>query len=308
MMATSRLQADAESRDGHSAVPGKVGRVIVLFSNRCFDGREKTNLQMMDFLLALPLWALAVVLNIWLMGFALVSLYAFRRWLLPKLRIHSDAALFYITAVMQSSMLLYGLVAALTAVSVWQRHAQVSDIVSSEATSIASLWRDLDGYPPPVREAMQEVLRGYTLQIIQEAWPLQQQGKIPRQGVEWMVRFHTQLYAYEPVTEGQKILYGETLNAYNRLTQARRARLDSINTALPTVMWFVLLPGAMGCLLLALLFPIEDARFEAVLVVALSGFLAMVLFVIISLDQPFRGPMAITPDSYQLVFDQMMKR
>ena len=263
---------------------------------------------MIDFLLALPLWGLAVVLNIWLMGFALVSLYFFRRWLLPKLRIHSDAALFYINAVMQSSMLLYGLVAALTAVSVWQRHSQVEDVVSTEATSIASLWRDLDGYPQPARDAMQEVLRGYTLQIIQDAWPLQQKGQVPRQGVEWMVRFHTQLYAFEPVTEREKILYGETLSAYNRLTQARRARLDAVNTALPGVMWCVLLPGAMGCLLLGLLFPIEDTRFEAVLVVALSGFLAMVLFVIISLDHPFRGPMGVTAESYQLVYDQLMKR
>ena len=263
---------------------------------------------MIDFLFALPLWALAVVLNIWLMSFALMGLFVFRRWLLPKLRIHTDAALFYINAVMQSAMLLYALVAALTAVSVWQRHAQVADIVSAEATSIAGLWRDLDGYPQPACDAMQEVLRGYTLQIIREAWPMQQQGQVPRQGIEWMVRFHTQLYAFEPTTEREKILYAETLSAYNRLTQARRARLDSVNTGLPGVMWFALLPGAMGCLLLGLLFPIEDARFEAVLLVALSGFLAMVLFVIISLDHPFRGPMGVTADSYQLVYDQLMKR
>jgi hypothetical protein len=32
----------------------------------------------------------------------------------------------------------------------------------------------------------------------------------------------------------------------------------------------------------------------------------MVLFVIITLDRPFRGPMAIPADSYQLVYDQLM--
>ena len=35
-------------------------------------------------------------------------------------------------------MLLYGLIAALTAVGVWLRYAQVSDIVSSQATAIAA--------------------------------------------------------------------------------------------------------------------------------------------------------------------------
>ena len=40
---------------------------------------------MIDFLFSLPLWALALVLNVWLMGFALVSLWAVRRWVLPLL-------------------------------------------------------------------------------------------------------------------------------------------------------------------------------------------------------------------------------
>ena len=39
-----------------------------------------------------------------------------------------------------------------------------------------------------------------------------------------------------------------------------------------------------------------------------GGFVAMVLFVIVSLDRPFHGAMAISPDSYQLIHDQLMKR
>ena len=96
--------------------------------------------------------------------------------------------------------------------------------------------------------------------------------------------------------------------AYNRLIEARNQRLDSVGTRLPGVMWFVLLPGAMGCLLVSLLFRIEDARYQAMLVSFLAGFMAMVLFVIFSLDRPFQGDMAVTPDSYQLIYDQLMKR
>ena len=209
---------------------------------------------------------------------------------------------------MQSAMVLYGLVAALTAVSVWTKHSQVSDTVSSEATAIAGLWRDLGGYPQRERDSMREVLRGYTDQIIQEAWPEQRQGRVPRTGVEWMDRFQAQLFAFEPASEGQKILHAQTLSAYNRMVEARRQRLDAVNTGLPGVMWFVLLPGAMGCLLMSLFFPVEDVRYQAILVAGLSGFVAMVLFVIISLDRPFHGAMAISADSYQLVHDQLMKK
>src|SRR5688572_22496220 len=238
---------------------------------------------MIDFLFALPLWLLAVVLNVWLIGFALVSLWALRRWMLPRLILNTNASLFYAAAVMQSAMMLYALIAALTAVSVWTRHSQVTDIVSSEATAIASLWRDLGGYPQRERDSMREVLRGYTNQIIQEAWPQQRRGRIPRIGVEWLDRFQAQLFAFEPTSESQRILHAQTLTAYNRLVEARRQRLDAVNTGLPGVMWFVLLPGAMGCLLLSLFFPIEDARSQAILAIGLAGFVAMVLFVVISL-------------------------
>jgi hypothetical protein len=53
---------------------------------------------------------------------------------------------------------------------------------------------------------------------------------------------------------------------------------------------------------------VEDPRFEAILLIGLAGFLAMVLFVIIALDRPLCGEMAISADSYQLVYDHQMKK
>jgi hypothetical protein len=261
-----------------------------------------------DFLFSLPLWGLAVVLNVWLMGFALAAMWVARRWVMPRLRTSSDAYLYFAAASMQSAMVLYGLVAALTAVSVWNKHSQVSDTVSREATAIAGLWRDLGGYPPRERDAMRELLRGYTSQIIDEAWPEQMRGRVPRGGVDWMDKLVAQLLVFEPGSESQKLLHAETLSAFNRMHDARRQRLDAVASGLPGVMWIVLLPGAMGCIVMSLFFPLTDARFQAAMLMGLAGFLAMVLFVIVSLDRPFHGAMAVPPDSYQLVYDQLMKK
>jgi hypothetical protein len=262
---------------------------------------------LIDFLFSLPLWLLAVVLNLWLMGFALAAHWAARRWVLPRLRLRYDDA-YYAAPLVQSAMLLYSLVAALTAVGVWTNYSAVSGVVSSEATAIASLWRDLGGYPPTVREATRNVLRGYTDQVIHGAWPQLRRGRIPREGVEWMDRLQAQLFAFEPATEGQKIMHGETLRAFNLLVQQRRQRLDAVQAGLPGVMWFVLLPGAMGCIVLCLFFHVDNARFQALLLLAVAGFLAMVLFVIIALDRPFVGDMGIPADAYQLIYDHHMKK
>jgi hypothetical protein len=81
-----------------------------------------------------------------------------------------------------------------------------------------------------------------------------------------------------------------------------------VHAALPGVLWFVLLPGAMGCIVLCCFFHVNNAHFQRILLVGIAGFLAMVLFVIIALDRPFVGDMGITAGSYQLVYDHYMKR
>ena len=261
----------------------------------------------MNFLFSLPLGLLAVVLTVSLMGFALVGLWLTRRWVLPPLRLgHEDA--YYAAALVQSAMLLYGLIAALTAVGVWQRYAEVSDIVSGEATAIASLWRDLGGYPPPIRDTSRSILRGYTRQVIDEAWPQQRRGQVPTGGMEWIDRLQEQIFAFEPATESQKILHAETLTAFNELVHKRRQRLDAVQGGLPTVLWWVLIPGAVGCIALCFFFHVENARFQAILLVGVAGFLAMVLFVIIALDHPAQGDGGITADSYRLVYDHQMRQ
>jgi hypothetical protein len=260
-----------------------------------------------DFLFTLPLWLLAVVLNAWLMGLALVGFWLVRRFVLPRLQLGYDDA-YYAAALVQSAMLLYGLIAALTAVGVWQKYSEVSATVSGEATAIASLWRDLGGYPPPVRDSTRDVLRGYTEQVIEVAWPQLRRGQVPREGVEWMDRLQAQLFTFEPATESQKVLHAETLHAFNQLVQQRRLRLDSVQAALPGVLWTVLLPGAAACIFLCLFFQVRNARFQVTLLLGLAGFLSMVLFVIIALDRPLQSESGIGADAYQLIYDHHMRK
>jgi hypothetical protein len=260
-----------------------------------------------DFLVLLPRWLLALVLTACLVGYGLAGWWFVRRHVLPRMRLRYDDAYFG-AAIVQSVMMLYGLVAALTAVGVWQKYSEASAVASAEATAIASLWRDLGGYPQAERDAMRDILRGYTEQVINGAWPQQRHGVIPKEGVEWMDRLQAQLFAFEPVTESQKVIHAETLGAFNDLVEHRRQRLDAVQAGLPLVLWYVLLPGALGCLTLAFFFYVNSTRFQAILIIGLASTLAMVLFLIIALDRPFRGDLGIGPDSYQLIYDHHMKR
>lgn len=260
---------------------------------------------LINFLSSLSPGWLGFVLLGSLIGAGLTMLWAARRWILPRMNLgHCDSE--FSSAAVQCAMLLYGLIAALIAVGVWQRHSQVEDTVSSEAAAISALWRDMGGYPEPTRTQSRDVLRGYTKQIIEEAWPLQAQGKTPSVGVVWMDRLQAHLFAFEPTTDGQRIGHAEVLRAFNNLVHHRRQRLDWVTAQLPPVFWVLLLPGAFVCTFMLSFFRVENVWFHALMLTIVSSFVAMVLYVIIALDRPYSGAMRITADSYQLIYDHHM--
>ena len=261
---------------------------------------------MFESLFDIPLWIAGTAIITVLCAFAVAGLLLVRRIVLPRLRVESGDAEFT-GAMLQSVMVFYGLAVALIAVTVFQTYSDTSKVVTGEATALNALYRDVTSYPEPIRTELQSQLRDYTRYVIDEAWPLQRRGKVPGGGIEHMTRFQSVLDKFEPASEGQKLLHGETLRAYNLLIQSRRLRLDSVSTGLPTVMWAVIVIGAFISLSASFFFKVEDARLHIVEVLLLAVFIGLVIFMILSLDRPFRGDLGIRADPYQLVYDQLMK-
>jgi len=238
--------------------------------------------------------------------FALLGLITVRRYILPRLRVHvADSE--FVGAMLQSIMVFYGLAVALIAVSVWQTYSATSAVVSQEATALAALYRDISGYPEPIRWKLQNEIRYYTQQTITEAWPLQRSGKVPRGGVQRMHTFQAYLIAFEPTTEGQKLLHGETLRAYNDMIKARNLRLAAVQTGLPNVMWGVVILGAFIGLTASFFFRVEESRLQVIQVLLLATFIGLVIFMTFALDRPFRGDLGIPPEPFQLIYDSLMK-
>lgn len=261
---------------------------------------------MLEFLFDLPLAITGPAIILVLCAYAIGGLLLVRRFVLPRLRIHSEDSEFSGTMV-QAVMVFYGLAVALIAVSVWQTYSDVSKTISEEATAMAALYRDVSCYPEPVRSELQQQLRDYADYVIHQAWPLQRRGLVPSGGVELMNRFQKSQVAFEPSTEGQKIVHGEAFRAYNVMIQARRQRLDAVGTKLPAMLWTVVIIGAFIGLSTTFFFKVDDVRLHGIQVTLLAIFMGLVIFMIFALDRPFRGDLGLSPEPYQLIYDQLMK-
>ena len=258
----------------------------------------------MNYLLHLPVWLCGFIIVGAFVLIAVAGLPIFQRLTSVHLRLTDEMnndIIFFASAI----SVFYSLTVGLIAVGVWSAYSNVEEIVSGEAATIASIYRDVSSYPDPARTQLQSHIRGYIEFIINQAWPAQARGEITNDGTHRLNAFQQELTRFEPTTAGQQVLHAETLRQCNELTRFRRQRVDAIGSGLPTVMWSVVLIGAVLTIGVTYLLLIER-----IVQIVLTGFLAMfiglVVFVIASLDQPLSGPLSIDSKPYQLVLDGLI--
>src|SRR5215813_5102990 len=99
---------------------------------------------------------------------SLVGLLLVRRFLLPKFH-YGEGINDAISGTVQAIGVFYGVTVGLIAVAVWNTNSSCADLVSREATAIGSLYRDVGGYPEPLRSELRTDLRNYTVFVIEKA-------------------------------------------------------------------------------------------------------------------------------------------
>jgi len=260
---------------------------------------------MIDWFYNVPLLISGTLIIVALSLVGVAGTLVMRRFVSRMLEVQHEHSGFVGTMV-ASIMVFYGLAVALIAVSVWETHSGVSTIASNESTAIADLYQDVSSFPEPVRSELRSYIRDYTEYVIHEAWPVQRQGRLAPGGFPILMEFQSRLALFEPVTEGQKALYAEALQAYNQLIERRCLRLEAAETHLSGVLWLVIVMGAFISLFSTAFFRVEDVRLHAIMVSLLASFIGLIIVMVLAYDRPFCGQLGVGPDAYELVYDQLM--
>ena len=200
----------------------------------------------------------------------------------------------------------YGLLLGLIAVTAYQNASDTSANVTHEAAALSALYEDVSRYPDPYGQNLRWILRDYTRYVIKYAWPLQRQGIVPVDGSIRVQAFQEKLLDFQPATPVQEILHAEALRQFNTFLEHRRMRLFSVNTAIPPVMWYVVILGAVINIAMVWLF---DMRFITHLLLGglLAAYLGTMIFLIAAMDHPFRGEVSVTPEPFEALYKHMVE-
>ena len=201
----------------------------------------------------------------------------------------------------------YGLALGLIAVATWENYTDIDGVVGTEAAAVASFYRDLDGYPQPLRGSLEELMRDYIKLVIDKEWPAHKKGIALEDGDALLDRLEDEVMNFDPTREREKILQAEVLRSLDTVQEQRRLRLQAVPTGLPASLWAVVIIGALLNIGLSYLFWIDNLSVHAILVGICAVFIALLIFLTASMDNPFRGEFSVSSENFQAVLEHVMK-
>jgi len=201
--------------------------------------------------------------------------------------------------------LFYGLLLGLLTVSAYQNSEKVRQAIQAEALAIGGLYADMETYPEPMRSDVREMLRDYTLYTIHRDWPAHRQGTFLDGGANRADAMRQRLAGFEPRSTGQTIVHEGVVQGFRNFDAARQQRLAGVITEIPDILWYAVLVGAaVNVLLLCLLKMRPHTQFMVGTIT--SFFLGVILFVIVTLDDPLRGEAGLAPTPFELLWERKM--
>jgi len=139
------------------------------------------------------------------------------------------------------------------------------------------------------------------------ACPQQRKGIIPKGNVAIVAVIAYDLAAFEPTSEGQKILHAESYKQFNELVQRRRSRLLGVTAGLSGALWTLVLLGAVINIAVTWCFHLHNRRMHLWMTALTSTLLRLMIFLLAAMDHPYLGGLSVSSEPFRLVYDQLMK-
>ncbi len=236
---------------------------------------------------------------------SLLALWFFRKRIPAEaLRKHHDVTGFTFSII----GVLYSVILGFTVINVQERHNSAEETVHTEATMIVDLYRDADYFDPASRAEIRNSLRNYVDYVIHEEWS-QPQNETRRLKADAILQAIWNSYqAVDLQGEMTKIWYGQTVSKLDRLMNARLAREFFSWDRLSSMMWAVLLSGAIITVCFMFIFGLESLFMQMLMTGLLVGYLSFMLYLVYSLDHVFKGAYHITPQALEetaIIFDRL---
>jgi hypothetical protein len=200
---------------------------------------------------------------------------------------------------------LYAVLLAFIVVAVWEDMGTAQQNTYDEANAIPGLYFSATAFPPDVRQTFQRNAVAYARDVAEDEWPALANGQSSPKVEADAKALRKAILQVRPTNDQQDALYSSMIDRINTINSDRRQRIYEAQPSIPAVFWYGLLGGGVLLVFFALFFGVPKMVPHLLMVTVLTIIVAGTLYLTYLMEQPFRGPMRIEPNAYQVALVEM---
>jgi hypothetical protein len=244
------------------------------------------------FLSGCPLWVSALLLVVLPTVIACSCLIFIRGHVgLEKLTTNNEVAGFKFAVV----GVIYAVLLAFAVIVVWERYTDAEVAVVQEAGAAATIYR-LAGGDQPDALATRQAVSGYLQLVVTRDWPLMGREQESTEVTHALDTLYSAALRLTSSAAPQPAVLLELFNQLDTITKARRTRLHLATGIVPGVLWTALTLGGILTVAFTFFFGTENLRAQVMMTGVLAVIVFLGLFVIVTIDHPFTGPVHVSSE------------
>jgi len=249
------------------------------------------------------------MINAWIFGIAVVGsavMMAITGLLIVRKRVstgslsrHHEVAGYMLSIVAT----LYSVLLGLIVVDTQSKYQQAKAMSQQEADSCLDMFHLSYSLPLSTRKELHDELQDYLKVLVDEEWgSTTKDGSFNEVASGAFRKIWFTLNDFDPKTNKDQSAYEKILDVMQNLTDGRRYRLQLYRSAMPPVMWGVLITGGVLTILFTYLFEVEDAKAQILMTALVALALSLNVLLVALFSNPYKGLMRIS--NYPFVYDR----
>ena len=246
-------------------------------------------------LLDLPLWAVALIIVSAAAALGVVLVYGLD--LFVK-RHRGEEYNSVVSDGFQAVGTIYAIVTGLLVFAVYTNFQEAYDQSADEASTLVLMYRNAQSFPQPQQDQAQQAIKAYIRSVLDDEWPALADGK----GSPQTTKAINHLFdVYNPMIpeSGWADQYARSIDDLGDVVKLRNELIDDSAASLPPIYWFVLFVGAFINVLYVALAYVEKKAMHALAVSLMAVMLGLVIFLLLEVNHPFHGKIAVPKDAFE---------